>query len=212
MKKDSVARWLTCSLLANLLLATATGYLWLRYQDRGETLQAVQKQEAGTRQALLQGQLEYQALLSARDSLQTRLLEQDKRLAEQAQQLVLYRQVLAPDGAKELMLTEGEITPLPEEGKFKFRLVLLQPEGQGTRITGQARIRVQVRQQGEIVSLSEQELGLAPLLLDFQHFQILAGSGQLPVGAEGRQLELLLELGGRSDKTFRLAWPLPGNT
>lgn len=212
MKKDPVARWLACSLMANLLLITAAGYLWLRYQDRDEALQAVQKQEAGTRQALLQGRLEYQALLSAQGKLQDRLLEQDKQLAEQAQQLVLYRQVLAPAGTQELMLTEGEITPLPEAGKFQFRLVLLQPEGQGARITGQARIRVQVRQQGEIVVLSEQQLGLAPLLLDFQHFQILAGSGQLPAGAEGRQLELSLELDGRSGKTFRLAWPLPGNT
>ncbi|GAA3551110.1 DUF6776 family protein [Zobellella aerophila] len=210
MKNNMLARWLTYSLLANLLLAIAAGYLWLRYQDRGQALSAVQRQEAGTRQALLQGQVEYQALLSAQGSLQARLLEQDKLLAEQAQQLVLYRQVLAPGGAQELMLTEGEITSLPDTGKFLFRLVLLQPEGKGGRITGRARIRVQARQQGEIVALSEQALGLAPLLLDFQYFQILTGNLQLPADAEGRQLELLLELDGRGNKTFRLAWP--GNT
>ncbi|PPL15585.1 hypothetical protein UN63_12150 [Oceanisphaera arctica] len=199
------------SLIASLLLAVA-GYLGLRYQEQARLLEQHRQQAERSRQELLALRVDLQTLLSAESSQLAQLEQQSRQLAEQAQQLALYRQVLAPDGGAELLLAQEDITTLAEPGLFSYRLVLLQPTNTGNRVTGQARLKIRALQDGQPVVFNEEILGVAPVTLDFRHFQVLTGQLQLPVGSRAQTLELQLELDRRPARTLSLNWPTPDNT
>ncbi|GHA25344.1 DUF6776 family protein [Oceanisphaera arctica] len=204
-------RLMVVSLIASLLLAVA-GYLGLRYQEQARLLEQHRQQAERSRQELLALRVDLQTLLSAESSQLAQLEQQSRQLAEQAQQLALYRQVLAPDGGAELLLAQEDITTLAEPGLFSYRLVLLQPTNTGNRVTGQARLKIRALQDGQPVVFNEEILGVAPVTLDFRHFQVLTGQLQLPVGSRAQTLELQLELDRRPARTLSLNWPTPDNT
>lgn len=193
---------LTCVLLAGLL-----GYGGLRYYEQQQLLSLQQSQAERNRQELLALRVDLQTLLSAENSQLAQLDLQARQLAEQAQQLALYRQVLASDTGAELLLAHEDITPLGEAGLFSYRLVLLQPTQTDKRITGQARLKVRALQAGVSVLLSDDTLGVAPVTLDFRHFQVLTGQLQLPEGSQAQALELQLDLDGKAPRTLSLNWP-----
>ncbi|MBU3823839.1 MAG: hypothetical protein H9917_03310 [Candidatus Oceanisphaera merdipullorum] len=196
------------SLVCCVVLALLLGFSALRYYEQEQliTLQATQIERS--RQELLALRVDLQTLLSAESSQLAQLDLQSRQLAEQAQQLALYRQVLASDNGGELLLTHEDITPLGETGLFAYRLVLLQPTKTDKRVTGQARLKVRALQDGKSVLLSEDTLGVAPVSLDFRHFQVLSGQLQLPKDSQAQTLELHLNLTGRPARTLSLNWPV----
>ncbi|MFP2770928.1 DUF6776 family protein [Oceanisphaera sp. KMM 10153] len=212
MQQPLGRRLMVVSLLASLLLLAVAGYLGLRYQEQARLLEQHRQQAERNRQELLALRVDLQTLLSAESSQLAQLDQQSRELAEQAQQLALYRQVLAPDGGAELLLAQEDITTLAEPGLFAYRLVLLQPTNTGNRVTGQARLKIRALLGGQPVVLNEEALGVAPVTLDFRHFQVLTGQLRLPVGSRAQALELQLELDRRPARTLSLNWPTPDNT
>lgn len=212
MNKPVFSRLLLCSLVLNLALVVVAAYLGLRQQDIQAAVEVSREQQERSRQELLALKVEQQALLTAESSQLAQLQEQSRLLAEQAQQLALYRQVLAPNEGPELLLAQEEIMAQGEPGRFSYRLVLLQPGSAGTRVTGTARLRIRALQGGNTVILDEDALGVAPVTLDFRHFQVLSGSLALPVETRAQTLELQLELDDRSNRILSLNWPNPDNT
>ena len=202
---DRRFRW---SLLMCVLLLLLLGFGALRYVEQEQLLTLQQSQAERSRQEMLALRVDLQTLLSAESSQLAQLDQQSRQLAEQAQQLALYRQVLASDNGGELLLTHEDITPLGETGLFAYRLVLLQPTQTDKRITGQARLKVRALQAGKSVLLSEDVLGVAPVSLDFRHFQVLTGQLQLPADSQAQSLELHLNLTGRAPRTLSLNWPV----
>ncbi|WP_298720797.1 DUF6776 family protein [uncultured Oceanisphaera sp.] len=205
-------RVMVVSLVINLLLLAVAGYFVPRYQQQSRQLEQHRLQAERHRQELLALRVDLQTLLSAESSQLAQLARQSQQLTEQAQQLALYRQVLAPDGGVELLLAQEDITRLAEPGLFAYRLVLLQPTNTGNRVTGQARLKIRALRQGQPVVLNEEALGVAPVTLDFRHFQVLTGQLRLPVGSLAQTLELQLELDRRPVRTLSLNWPTPDNT
>ena len=195
---------LTCVLLAGLL-----GYGGLRYYEQAQLLTQQHASSERNRQELLALRVDLQTLLSAESSQLAQLDLQARQLAEHAQQLALYRQVLASDQGAELLLAHEDITPLGTTGLFSYRLVLLQPTHTDKRITGQARLKVRALQAGVSVLLSDDTLGVTPVSLDFRHFQVLSGQLQLPAGSQAQTLELHLSLDGKAPRTLSLNWPAP---
>ncbi|WP_445401522.1 DUF6776 family protein [Zobellella sp. An-6] len=212
MNKPLDRRILIASLVVNLLLLAVAVYLGLKYRELGSRLEQSQLQTERSRQELLALRVDLQALLSAESSQLTQLEQQSRQLAEQAQQLALYRQVLAPDEGPELLLAQEDIAAQAEPGLFGYRLVLLQPGMGGSRVTGQARLQVRAVQDGRALILDDDTLGVAPVTLDFRHFQVLSGQLRLPPGARAQTLEVSLELEGNRRRTLSLTWPIPDNT
>lgn len=204
-------RFILC-LLVCVVLAVLLGFGALRYQEQQQLLSQQQTQAERNRQQLLALRVDLQALLSAESSQLAQLDLQARQLAEQAQQLALYRQVMASDNSAELLLTHEDITPLAETGLFAYRLVLLQPSQTNKRITGQARVKVRALQAGVSVLFNDDTLGVAPVTLDFRHFQVLTGQLQLPQDSQAQTLELQLDLDGKAPRTLSLDWPKPENT
>lgn len=198
--------------IISILLLVATGYLGLRYAEQTRLLEQHRLQAERHQQELLRQRIDLQTLLSAESSQLAQLEQQARQLAEQAQQLALYRQVLAPDGGAELLLAQEDIVPLAEPGLFAYRLVLLQPTQLSHRITGQARLKVRALQAGQPVILTDDMLGVAPVTLDFRHFQVLSGQLRLPPDSQAQTLELQLILNNRASRTLSLNWPVSDNT
>lgn len=197
---------LGCLLLC-LLLIGALGFGAQRYYEQTQLLTHQQTQAERSRQELLALRVELQAILAAEASQLLQLDQQAQQLSEQAQQLALYRQVLASDSGAELLLAQEDITPLAKTGLFAYRLVLLQPSMTNQRVTGQARLKVRALQAGVSVLLSDEVLEVAPVTLDFRHFQVLSGQLQLPPDSQAQTLELQLDLDGKSPRTLSLNWP-----
>ena len=195
-----------------VLLLVVTGYLGLRYDEQTRLLEQSRLQTERHQQALLTLRIDLQTLLSAESSQLAQLELQARQLADQARQLALYRQVLAPDGGVELLLAQEDIIPLAEPGLFAYRLVLLQPTQTSHRITGQARLKVRALQGGQSVILTDDMLGVTPVTLDFRHFQVLTGQLRLPVDSQAQTLELQLTLNNKASRTLSLNWPVSGNT
>ena len=195
------------SLLICVLLASLLGYGALRYYEQDQLLTQQATQVERSRQELLALRVDLQTLLSAESSQLTQLDLQSRQLAEQAQQLALYRQVLSSDSGAELLLAQEDITPLGEAGLFSYRLVLLHPSQTDKRITGQARLKVRALQAGVSVLLDDDTLGVTPVTLDFRHFQVLIGQLQLPADSQAQTLELHLNLDGKAPRTLSLNWP-----
>lgn len=195
-----------------VLLLVVTGYLGLRYDEQTRLLEQSRLQTERHQQALLTLRIDLQTLLSAESSQLAQLELQARQLADQARQLALYRQVLAPDGGVELLLAQEDIIPLAEPGLFAYRLVLLQPTQVSHRITGQARLKVRALQGGQSVILTDDMLGVTPVTLDFRHFQVLTGQLRLPVDSQAQTLELQLTLNNKASRTLSLNWPVSGNT
>lgn len=202
-----VGAWFCCGILLVML-----SYAVLRHIDQAQSLERQQVQAERYRQELLALRIDLQTLLSAESSQLAQLDLQSQQLAEQAQQLALYRQVLTSDGNNELLLAQEEITPLATPGLFSYRLVLLQPTHTDRRITGLAQIKVRALQAGVSVLLSDDSLGITPVTLDFRHFQVLSGLLQLPIDSQAQTLELQLELDNQTSRTLSLNWPIADNT
>lgn len=200
-------RRFTLSLLICVLLASLLGYGALRYYEQDQLLTQQEIQVERSRQELLALRVDLQTLLSAESSQLAQLDLQSRQLAEQAQQLALYRQVLSSDSVAELLLAQEDITPLGEAGLFAYRLVLLHPSQTDKRITGQARLKVRALQAGASVLLDADTLGVTPVSLDFRHFQVLIGQLQLPADSQAQTLELHLNLTGKAPRTLSLNWP-----
>ncbi|MGO1617052.1 MAG: DUF6776 family protein [Oceanisphaera sp.] len=203
-------RLMVLSLLSMLLLLI-TGYLGLRYAEQDQLLAQHRLAAERDQQALLALRVDLQTLLSAEESQLALLDAQAEQLSEQAQELALYRQVLSPVGG-ELLLTQEEVVALAEPGMFAYRLVLFQPTQSSQKITGQARLSVRALHKEHSVILTDDMLGVAPVSLDFRHFQVLTGQLRLPVDSQARTLELRLTLNNRADRTLSLNWPIPDNT
>ncbi|MGO1247751.1 MAG: DUF6776 family protein [Oceanisphaera sp.] len=203
-------RLMVLSLLSMLLLLI-TGYLGLRYAEQDQLLAQHRLAAERDQQALLALRVDLQTLLSAEESQLALLDAQAEQLSEQAQELALYRQVLSPVGG-ELLLTQEEVVALAEPGMFAYRLVLFQPTQSSQKITGQARLSVRALHNEHSVILTDDMLGVAPVSLDFRHFQVLTGQLRLPVDSQARTLELRLTLNNRADRTLSLNWPIPDNT
>ncbi|WP_375056232.1 DUF6776 family protein [Zobellella sp. DQSA1] len=212
MNKPLDPRILIASLALNLLLAGVTVYFGLRYQEQSRQIESGLQQAERHRQEMLGLRVDMQALLSAESSQLAQLELQSRQLAEQAQQLALYRQVLAPDEGPGLLLAQEDIAALGEPGLFSYRLVLLQPGSAGNRVMGQARLQVRAVQDGRAVTLDDDALGVAPVTLDFRHFQVLSGQLRLPSETRAQTLEVRLELGDNRRRTLSLNWPIPDNT
>ncbi len=212
MRQPLGRRLMMVCLAASLLLLAMTGYLGLRYQEQARLLEQHRLQADRSRQEMLALRVDLQTLLSAESSQLAQLEQQSRQLAEQSQQLALYRQVLAPDGGNELLLAQEDITMLAEPGHFAYRLVLLQPTNKGARVTGRARVQIRALHNGHSVLLNDETLGVAPVTLDFRHFQVLTGQLELPVGSRAQTLELRLELDRKPTRTLSLNWPGSDNT
>ncbi|MBL1378987.1 DUF6776 family protein [Zobellella iuensis] len=212
MNKPLDLRLLIASLALNLLLAGVAVYVGLRYQEQSRQAAHSLQQAERHRQEMLGLRVDLQALLSAESSQLAQLEQQSRQLAEQAQQLALYRQVLAPDEGPGLLLAQEDIAAQGEPGLFSYRLVLLQPGSTGSRVTGQARLQVRAVQDGRALLLDDDALGVAPVTLDFRHFQVLSGQLRLPSEVRAQTLEVRLELEGNSRRTLSLNWPIPDNT
>ncbi|ART80241.1 DUF6776 family protein [Oceanisphaera avium] len=193
---------LACVLLGIALLIGGQGYY-----EQSQMLAQQQAQGERQRQEVLALRVELQALLASQASQLAQLEQQSQQLSAQTQQLALYRQVLASDGSAELLLAQEDITPLSQTGLFSYRLVLLQPSKTDKRITGVARIKVRALQNGVSVVLNDEVLGVAPVTLDFRHFQVLSGQLQLPSDSQAQTLELQLDLDGKALRTLSLNWP-----
>ncbi|WP_417617324.1 DUF6776 family protein [Oceanisphaera sp.] len=204
-------RLMVLSILSVLLLVIS-GYLGLRYYEQTRLLEQHRLQAERHQQALLKLRIDLQTLLSAESSQLTQLEVQARQLAEQARQLALYRQVLAPDGGVELLLAQEDIIPQAEPGLFAYRLVLLQPTQISHRITGQARLKVRALQAGQSVLFTDDMLGVAPITLDFRHFQVITGQLRLPADSQAQRLELQLILDNKASRTLSLNWPVLDNT
>lgn len=203
-------RLMILSLFSMLLLLIA-GYLGLRYYEQSQLLAQHRLAAERDQQRLLSLSVDLQTLLSAEKSQLALLDAQAQQLRDQAQELALYQQVLSPIGG-ELLLTQEEIVPLAEPGMFAYRLVLLQPRQSAQKITGQAHLRVRALHNEQPVILTSDMLGVAPVSLDFRHFQVLTGQLRLPIESQARTLELRLTLDNRANRTLSLNWPMPDNT
>lgn len=198
--------------IISILLLVATGYLGQGYYEQARLLEQYRLQAERHQQELLTQRIDLQTLLSAESSQLAQLELQARQLADQAQQLALYRQVLAPDGGAELLLAQEDIVPLAEPGLFAYRLVLLQPTQLNHRMTGQARLKVRALQAGQPVIFTDDMLGVAPVTLDFRHFQVLSGQLRLPADSQAQTLELQLTLNNKASRTLSLNWPVSDNT
>ncbi|MBO1520367.1 DUF6776 family protein [Oceanisphaera pacifica] len=203
-------RLIVLSLLSVLLLL-CSGYLGMRYYDQTQLLIEQQHSLARQQQHLLALNVDMQALLSAQEARQVKLDLQAQQLAEQAQELALYQVVLSPKGGK-LALVQQEIVPASEPRVFAYRLVLLQPRQGARKVTGQAQLKVRAIHNKQSQILTGEMLGVAPVTLDFRHFQVLMGQLRLPLNSQARTLELRLTLDNRADRTLSIHWPVSDNT
>lgn len=161
-------------------------------------LATIERLEAELIEAELTRGMEKEATLALKEDI--RLLKD--QVAALTEEVTFYKSLMAPSSlAKGLQIADFELTPMEEEGRFTFHLLLTQVETRRDWVQGEATLEVEGRMSktdgSDSVTASEQrvlpltEIGeddSYPLKFRFRYFQDLTGVISLPRGFEPERI------------------------
>lgn len=157
-----------------------------------EQLRGLQAQRATllSRLAVLQRSKEVDSLASEQvrqtlSGLQAEVMSLNKQLA-------FYKNIVAPSTMKPgLRVQDLRLTKAGSDGRYHYRLVLIQVRGDNRIAKGHVELAVQGVRQGRELSPSPAELGIqGPIRFSFKYFQALEGDLVLPEGFQPSQIEV----------------------
>lgn len=149
----------------------------------------------------------------AADELRQSIETLQSRVAELRKELAFYRGIVSPEEAQTgLQVQEFRVRPADQPGAYRFHLVLIQAVRHNRRISGQVRLRLQGRRNGELVNLEWPEIALdspARLVFSFRYYQELDATFRVPPTVEPALIQVEIVPGtDRVDSVTELyRWP-----
>lgn len=179
---------------------------WLCY-EAGVRLSGDRYQELVALRAQLRDMEAQRATLLSRLAVLQRSSEVDSLASEQVRQtltgleaevmslnkqLAFYKNIVAPSTMKPgLRVQDLQLSKAGPDGRYHYKLVLIQVRGDNRLAKGRVELAVRGRQGGRELSLSSAELGAeGPIRFSFKYFQRLEGHLVLPQGFKPSQIEV----------------------
>jgi len=129
------------------------------------------------------------------DEIQGTIAELREYASQLEQDNAFYRQAMTSEfEGVGLVIGQMELQSTPEEGRYRYKLVLRQEESDGLYLTGHVNVEVVGERAGEQVVFALRDISEEQELLDirlrFRYFQDIEGELVLPADFEPRQINI----------------------
>jgi cell division protein FtsB len=188
------------------------GYSSFRSDERRQALRAEnQRLKAESRQlkeelARLRTSIEVDR--EAQSRLTQTLAASEVRIAELNEELAFYRRIVAPpDGQSGLRVQAFEVLSSTPGNSYRLRLLLVQSPQRSGRAQGQLDLNLRGTLDGEVTTLTLQELAAEPQEFEFLYFQDVDLDVILPGGFEPEAAEIELRPAGRNARAVAASFP-----
>lgn len=162
------------------------------------------------RQQLVNTQQASEVDRQALEDVQETITDQREYITELEEELLFYKQVMAPEeGEQGLVIGQFELFPTEEPGHFRYRLALMQVGNNESEINGHVNVNILGHENGEQRSIPLQAVSDAEdeenIGLRFKYYQNVEGELALPESFSPEQVQVLAASQGDAtplEKTF----------